>query len=68
MEQMIPVTQLRKGDRIANYCGILVNVTVSEVVGGLVRFVRADGSSFTTALPSDAMLLVRVPRPLRAVA
>lgn len=68
MEIMIRPTELRPGDRIHNWAGVLVDVTVSEVAGGLVRFVRADGSSFTTALPGDGRVLVRFPRPLREVA
>ena len=68
MEIMIRPQELREGDRIINWAGILVDVTVSEVVGGLVRFVRADGSSFTTSLPGDERILVRFPRLLREVA
>jgi hypothetical protein len=68
MEIMIRPKELREGDRIHNWAGILVDVTVSEVVGGLVRFVRADGSSFTTSVPGDSRILVRFPRVLREVA
>jgi hypothetical protein len=67
-ETTIPTSQLHPGDRIANWCGILVDVSVSEIAGGLVRFTRADGTSFTTSFPPDATILVRVPRLVKAVA
>jgi len=67
-ETTIPTSQLRPGDRIDNYCGILMGVTVSEINGGLVRFTRPDGTSFTASLPPDSSILVRVPRLVKAVA
>jgi hypothetical protein len=68
-EIMVPPSQLREGDRIGNWAGILLNVTVRERDGARVVFERPDGSTFATSLPCDAMLLVRVPRPaLRVVA
>jgi len=44
-ETTIPTSDLRPGDCIDNWCGILMGVTVSEITGGLVRFTRADGTS-----------------------
>jgi hypothetical protein len=68
-EQMIAPQELREGDRIQNWAGILVDVTVSEVAGGRLTFERADGSTFVTSVPGDERILVRVPRPgLKAVA
>lgn len=68
-EIMVPASQLRTGDRIGNYCGILVNVTVSETAAGRIGVTRADGSTFATSIPADARILVAHPRPtLMAVA
>lgn len=67
-ETQIPASELRAGDRIDNWCDILRDVAV-ESVGQRVTLRRADGSRFDVSFPSDALVLVREPRPAeRAVA
>jgi len=68
IETTIPTSELRAGDRIHNFCAILLDVTVESVIGGRMTAVRSDGSRFSTSVPADSQILVRVPRPVATAA
>lgn len=60
-ETMITAAELLPGDGISNHCGILVDVTVKEIIKpGLYFLTHADGSIFSVTIPADTLVLARL--------